>query len=145
MESFTNGIPDGWSTTTPQAVSPVTAFGRVHSGNSAVNLRNGAVLTQEITGIDPGCFYEFSFFARANGCKVGVIAVISFITANGTVPAGMIIVRQKDLPKKKRNFGFYKVFTVQAPENATGARIEFNVSAMCRQSLDLDNVSFGSV
>jgi len=144
METFTNNVPTGWTTTTPAAVSPVSQQGRVHSGNFAVNLADGANLSQRINGITPGCFYEFSFFARGEGAQVGLVAQVIFETPGGDVVDGTITVRQQDITNDNRDFAFYRLITTAAPPNATSARIVFTVSANGGQSLDLDDVSFST-
>jgi hypothetical protein len=144
MESFTGTVPTGWASSTPTLVSKVTAQGRVHSGNSAVNLKNTAVLTQTINDINPGCFYEFSFFAHGKGTRVGFSATVNFLTPGGDVLGATINVRQRDVPTGRRIFAFYRVLTIEAPANATGARVDFSVTANGKQSLDLDDVSFRS-
>lgn len=142
MESFTDGVPTGWFTTTPNDVSQVTQQGRVHSGNSAVNLADGANLSQ-IVPINGGCFYELSFFAHGEGAQVGFTATVNFITPPSTETLGLqITVNQQDVPDSDREFEFYRGITTQAPANATLAIIEFTVNADGGQSLDLDDVSF---
>ncbi len=142
MELFTGNIPTGWTSTTPTEIGEMNAPGRVHTGEASVNIGNGDVLTQEISGINPGCMYEFSFFARGEGLQVGVIAIVNFLTPGGDVLGAIINVRQEDLPTDNRNFSYYRVFTTPAPINVTGVRIDFNVTAESEQSLDLDDVSF---
>ncbi len=144
MEDFTDDLPDKWTSITPSAISQEDAQGRVHSGDSSVNIKDGGVLTQVITEINPECFYEFSFFARGEGEQVGLTATINFLTPEGDVLGGIITIRQQDIPTDNRNFAYYKIVTAQAPEDATGARIDFVVTANGQQSLDLDDVSFAA-
>lgn len=144
MELFTENIPTGWSSSTPAAIAQETAQGRVHSGASAVAISNDGILTQEILGINPGCFYEFSFFARGEGAQVGFTATVTFHTPGGDVPGAAITVRQQDVPNDNRNFSYYRVFTGAAPAGATSATIRFTVTAQGQQSLDLDDVSFAT-
>lgn len=146
MEAFTGTVPTKWTSTTPTLISPVTQQGRVHSGNSSVNLKDTAVLTQTISTISPGCFYEFSFFAHGEGAQVAFTATINFITSSGDVLGGSITVRQQDVPNSNRDFGYYRIITtIAAPNNAIGARIDFTVTAgQGQQSLDIDDVSFGT-
>jgi hypothetical protein len=142
MEVFTGTVPTGWTANNPALVSPVTAQGRVHSGNSAVNLEDEAILSQRITGINPGCFYEFSFFARGEGANVSLTATVTFTTPTGNVPGGTIFVRDQDIINSNRSFAYYRIITSAAPPNVTGAIISFDVEAQGEQSLDLDDVSF---
>lgn len=142
---FTANIPTGWTTITSVKISQVTQQGRVHSGNSAVNLKDGAILTKTVTGIHVGCFYEFSFFAHGEGAKVGLTATVNFLTPGGDVLGASITIMQQDMPNSDREFGYYRVITtIAAPAGVTGARIDFLVSADGGQSMDLDDVSFGT-
>jgi hypothetical protein len=144
MEAFTGNIPTGWTSATPDEISRVTAQGRVHSGTSAVNMEDGGILTQNITGIQPQCYYEFSFFAHAEGARVGLTATVNFLTPGGDVVGGSITVRERDMPNANREFGYYRLYTTAAPADVTGARIDFSVIAGGRQSADIDDVSFGT-
>lgn len=144
MESFTDDIPTGWTSITPTKISKVTQQGRVHSGSSAVNLEDGAILTKTITGITANCFYAFSFFARGEGAQVGLTATVNFLTPSGDVLGGSVTVRQQDMTNDNRDFAYYRVITIAAPTGVTGARIDFLVSANGEQSMDLDDVSFGT-
>ncbi|HEX2986230.1 MAG TPA: hypothetical protein VHO71_05375 [Caproiciproducens sp.] len=145
MESFTiNGVPTDWNTTTPGAVSEQTALGRVHSGNSSVNLTNGAVLSQVIPDINPGCFYELSFFVNAQGGNVGFTATVYFVTPAGLVTGASVTVRQGDLENASNTFAYFEVFTDRVPDDATAAIVQFNVVAEGGQSINLDDVSFSS-
>ncbi|HBR03550.1 MAG TPA: hypothetical protein DD738_13180, partial [Ruminiclostridium sp.] len=144
MEEFTGTVPTGWTSSTPTLISQATAQGRVHTGLSAVSLENGATLTQTITPINPECFYEFSFFAKGEGSQVGFVATVYFLTPGGDVLGAMITAREQDVPDSNRNFSYYRALTSAAPNDATGVRIDFTVTAQGGQSLDLDNVSFGS-
>lgn len=142
MESFTGGIPTDWTTSTPTKVSQVTAQGRVHSGESSVNLTDGATLFQ-VVPVNEGCFYEFSFFAHGEGAQVGVIATVTFVVPPSTQTLGLqISVRQQDMPNSNRDFGYYRGHTIQAPAGAMTAIINFAVTANGEQSMDLDDISF---
>lgn len=141
MEAFTAGIPDGWNTTTPDLVAPVTLQGRVHSGNSAVNLAGGAALTQTVSSVQERCFYDFSFFAHAEGAQVGVVATVTFITPPGKIIGALITVNQEDIPNGGSEFSYYRIITAAAPMNVTSAIITFLVAAPSKQSLDIDDVS----
>lgn len=139
MEAFTTTIPNGWTVNTATLVSKETQQGRVHSGQSSVNLKNGAALKQEIP-ITGGCFYRLAFFARGEGAKVGLTARLVF--HNGADTTGLVItVRQQDLTNDNRDFAYFQGISSQAPANATSVRIEFSVTAEGGQSLDLDDVS----
>jgi hypothetical protein len=143
MELFTGDIPTNWTTTTPSFISKTTQQGRVHSGNSSVNLKNLAFLSQTITNINPGCFYEFSFFAHGEGAEVGFTATVIFVTSTGTIRDGAsITVRQQDIPNRDRAFAYYRTVTAAAPTNVASAIISFSVTANGGQSLDIDDVSF---
>lgn len=143
MEDFTGDIPDDWTTTTPTLVSQTTAAGTVHSGSSAVVLEDTATLTQTIDDITEGCFYQFSFFANAQGGLVGITATVNFVTDGGDVLAASIEIRQGDLVTSSNGFAFFTVYTIEAPAGVTGARIDFLVTADGEQSATIDDVSFG--
>ncbi len=143
MELFTGTVPTGWTANDAALVSQTTAQGTVHSGNSAVELQDGAVLSQVITPITAGCFYEFSFFAQGVGAQVGFTATVTYTTAGADVPGGTVTVRQQDLITSNRDFAYYEIITAAAPADVTGARIDFTVTAEGEQSLVLDDVSFG--
>ncbi len=142
MELFTDDIPNGWITTTPDDISEITLQGRVHSGNSSVNLTDGADLSQTIP-ISEGCFYELSFFAHGEGAQVGLEATVTFLILTDTEVLGLQInVNPQDSSNSNRTFGFYRGITIQAPIGTVGAEIKFAVTAEGNQSLDLDDVSF---
>ena len=116
--------------------------GRVHSGNYSVDLKDGANLRQNVS-ITGGCYFEFSFFAHGEGAQVQLTAKVTFTNQQGLNVSGLsIVVNSQDIPNSNRDFGYYRGITVQAPANATNARIEFQVTAGGGQSLDLDDVSF---
>lgn len=142
MEEFKDNIPVGWSTNTPALIAKVSQDGRVHSGNNAVNLKDKAVLYQDIK-LCESCTFEFSFFAHGEGAQVKLIATVTFIDAENTMVEGLKIqVNQQDIPNSNREFGYYRGITIKAPMGTTQARIEFRVEANGNQSLDIDDVSF---
>lgn len=142
MELFTVNIPTGWITTTPHDISQVTQQGRVHSGNSSVNLSDGARLGQ-IVSINPGCFYELSFFAHGVGSQVELEATVTFKTPQGDDTPGLqIAVMPNNIPDNDREFAFYRGITVKAPAGSTTAEVFFTTKAGDEQSLDLDDISF---
>ena len=123
-------------------VSQVGQQGRVHSGNLAANLVNGAVLYQDIA-VDAGCYHRFSFFARGEGSKVSVTAKVIYLNAQDQPTQGLLIqVRQQDMTNSNRDFAYYQGITIAAPAGTVKARIEFDVSTDGGQSMDLDDVSF---
>lgn len=141
METFTDDIPNGWTTTTPALIERVTAQGRVHTGLSAVNLSDGGILEQNIP-ITGGCYYDFSFFTRGEGSQVGVIATLRFTNNQGLNELGAeITIRQQDMPTGNREYGYFRRVSSQAPVNATNATIRFEVISTGGQSVDLDDVS----
>lgn len=143
MELFTGTIPTSWIANNSTLVSQITTLGTVHSGSSAVNLSDGAVLTQTVAPITKGCFYELSFFAQGNGDLVGLTATLTFITTGTDVAGGLVTIRQGDLINTLRGFSYFKIFSTAAPTNVIGARVDFSVTADTNQSLYLDDVSFG--
>lgn len=141
MEAFTGSVPTGWTMNNASLSSKVTQQGRVHSGSSAVNLENGAVLTQDIA-ITGGCFYGLSFFARGEGAQVGLTATLTFYNEEEEATPGLTItVRQQDIPTDNRNYVYYRSVSVAAPGDAVTLRVQFRVTANGGQSLDLDDVS----
>ncbi len=141
METFTGNVPTGWKANNASLTSKVTQQGRVHSGSSAVNLKDGAILTQDIA-ITGGCFYGLSFFARGEGAQVGLTATLTFYNEeNEATPGLTITVRQQDLPTDNRNYAYYRGISEAAPEDAVTLRVQFSVTANGDQSLDLDDVS----
>lgn len=142
METFNDCIPTGWTANDEELVEPVTQQGRVHSGNWAVNLADGAVFYQDIA-VEAGCFHQLSFFARGEGSQVGVEArVIYYNAQNQPTQALLILVRQQDMVNSNRVFAHYQGITTAAPVGAVRARIEFAVTADGGQGMDLDDVSF---
>ena len=137
-------VPDSWTSITPTLVFQETASGAVHSGNSAVRLRDTAVLTQIIAGINAGCYYEFSFFAQGSSAQVGFTATVYFEVPGPDVLGGTITVRKNDIVNSSNSFAFFRIFTTQAPVGVTAARIDFVIDANAStQSLIVDDVSFG--
>ena len=141
MEEFSTNIPTDWTTTTPSGISQVTAAGRVHSGDSSVNLTNGANLSQTVH-VNAGCFYELSFFAHSEGALVGVTATVTFLSPQGDQVGLEITAKSGYIPNANRDFAYYRGITTAAPAGETSARITFVVTATGGQSLDLDDVSF---
>lgn len=142
MEAFTDAVPTSWTANNKNLVSQVGQQGRVHSGNLAANLVNGAVLYQDIA-VDAGCYHRFSFFARGEGSKVSVTAKVIYLNAQDQPTQGLLIqVRQQDMTNSNRDFAYYQGITIAAPAGTVKARIEFDVSTDGGQSMDLDDVSF---
>ena len=142
MEAFTDTVPTSWTANNKNLVSQVGQQGRVHSGNMAANLVNGAVLYQDIA-VDAGCYHRFSFFARGEGSKVSVTAKVIYLNAQDQPTQGLLIqVRQQDMTNSNRDFAYYQGITIAAPAGTVKARIEFDVSTDGGQSMDLDDVSF---
>ena len=142
MELFTGNVPTGWTANNNSLVSKSNQQGRVHSGNFAVNLKNGAILYQDIA-VEGGCFHQLSFFARGEGSQVGITAQVIFLNAQNQPTQGLVIqINQQDLVNSNRIFAFFQGITIAAPADAVKARIEFTVSANGGQSADIDDVSF---
>ena len=143
METFTGQIPTGWLANHSDLISKVTLQGRVHSGNYAVNLKNTAMLSQEIS-IQPSCFYQLSFFARGEGSEVGLVAKVFYLNAQSQSTEALTIqVRQQDIVNSNRSFAYYRgITTVPAPMDTVKVRIEFSAITNGNQSLDIDDVSF---
>jgi len=142
MELYTNNVPTGWTTPTPNAIQPVSAQGRVHTEMYAVNLSDGGILEQNIA-IEGGCYYDFSFFARGDGAQVGLTATVYFTNPQGLDVVGTrITVQPQNLSNDNREFAYYRRITTAAPENATTAIIRFEAETTGSQSIDIDDVSF---
>ena len=136
MESFTKNIPDDWTTTTPNKISKTD---NPHTGNSAVNLADGAILNQTIP-IAASNYYEFSFHARGNGAQTGLTANVFFVNGQGqSTPAATIQINQSDIPNAE--FEYYRRVTSLAPANTVSARITFTAVANGSQTLTIDDVS----
>ena len=145
MEEVIDNKPTGWLFTNPDNITSENSQGRVHSGNWSVNIGDNSTLSQVINNIEPGCFYELSFFARGEGAQVSLNANVIFITNSGDILGGNIIVRDQDITNSNRDFAYYRLVTQEAPNGTTGIRIEFTVNANGNQSLDLDDVSLTSL
>ena len=141
MEDVTDTQPNDWIFTNPDGITSEDAQGRVHSGNFSVNIEGDSAIAQTVTIDGGGCFYVLSFFARGEGDQVGFTANITFETPTGPVVGGTITVRQQDLTTSSGDFAFFQLITTEAPDNATGITVSFEVDASGGQSLDLDDVS----
>ena len=145
IENVIDDKPTGWLFANPDSIISEESQGRVHSGNWSVNIGDDSTLSQVINNIESGCFYELSFFARAEGAQVSLNANVIFITNSGDILGGNIMVRDQDMTNSNRDFAYYRLITSQAPAGTTGIRIEFIVNANGNQSLDLDDVSLTSL
>ncbi len=142
METFTDEVPSGWTAVDKRLVSKVGQQGRVHSGDWAVHLEDGAILRQDVDA-EAGCFHQLSFFARGEGSQVGVTARVIYLNAQNQPTQGLLIrVRKQDMVNSNRVFAHYQGITIAAPVGTVKARIEFSVSADGGQGMDLDDVSF---
>ena len=145
MEEVIDDKPTGWLFSNPDNITSENSQGRVHSGNWSVNIVDDSTLSQVINNIEPGCFYQLSFFARAEGAQVVLNANVIFITNSGDLLGGNIMVRSQDMTNSNRDFAYYRLITSEAPVGTTGIRIEFIVNANGNQSLDLDDISLTSL
>ena len=145
METVVDDKPTGWLFSNPDNITSENSQGRVHSGNWSVNIVDDSTLSQVINNIEPGCFYELSFFARGEGAQVSLNANVIFLTNSGDVLGGNLMVRAQDMTNSNRDFAYYRLITSQAPVGTTGIRIEFIVNVNGNQSLDLDDVSLMSL
>ena len=145
MEIVIDDKPTGWLFSNPDNITSENRQGRVHSGNWSVNITDDSTLSQVINNIEPGCFYELSFFARGEGAQVSLNANVIFITNSGDVLGGNLMVRSQDMTNSNRDFAYYRLITSEAPVGTTGVRIEFIIDANDNQSLDLDDVSLTSL
>ena len=145
MEIVIDDKPTRWLFSNPDNITSENSQGRVHSGNWSINITDDSTLSQVINNIEPGCFYELSFFARGEGAQVSLNANVIFITNSGDVLGGNLMVRSQDMTNSNRDFAYYRLITSEAPVGTTGIRIEFIVNANGNQSLDLDDVSLTSL
>lgn len=140
MESFDKTVPIQWYTAAPSLISRTTDDGEVHTGDSAVKLKNGAVLTQRIALTDGGC-HILSFFALASGTRTGVTAKLDFLDGKGNRIAGTVVrAAPKKLPAKPHHFGMYQGVGV-APETAVFAEVCFTAETGADEYLILDDIS----
>ncbi len=143
FEEFECGVPEGWKTLSPCAVSQVTAPGRVHSGNSCVGLSDCAKLRQIIKReIEANHCYQLSCFAQLQGTNAGFAVEVTFLKRHEEIAGGCILVRGQDIPNCQRQFGFYTLITSRAPRGVTGVIIEFSVNTTGCQCVCFDDVSF---
>ena len=141
METIANNFPTGWLTTTPNLINIVTQQGRVHSGNNAVNLENGAILEPNIP-INGSCYYDFSFFAHGEGSQANLIATLIFANTTGLeVIGGQITINSQDMPNSNRSFRYYRTISTLTTANATNILIRFVINTQGSQSIDIDDVS----
>lgn len=133
-------FPDDWTVNDPDLVGQNTAAGGVHSGESSVNLGNGAVLTQEVS-ITGGQYYAFSFFAHGEGQNTALTATVTFLEGTLETLGLTITAGEGSLPTTAGVFSYLRGITLQAPAGATTARIEFSVTANGQQTVDVDDVS----
>ena len=142
MEEFNKTVPVGWNMNNADLSDVEERPSRVHSGYSAVALKNGAVLTQTVH-VTGGCFYELSFFAKGACAGVQLEATVTFLDAADTMETALkILVREQDLPNCCNGYTYYRGLTSKAPENAKQARITFKIAAEECASALLDDVSF---
>jgi hypothetical protein len=143
METFTENMPDGWQSTTPELVSQTTQRSQVHTGDYAVSLFDMAQLYQVVPASE-GCYYELSFFARGTGDNVVLDVEVNFIDQSGDQHNGLLIpIRMHDIPYEESEFAYYRKMTVKAPSGTTSAQILFkNMSIDTEQYIYLDDVSF---
>ena len=142
MEEFSKTVPVGWNMNDADLSDAEERQGRVHSGYSAVALKNGAVLTQTVH-VTGGCFYELSFFAKGACAGVQLEATVTFLDASDTAETALrILVREQELPNCCSCYAYYRGLTTKAPENAKQARITFKIEAEECSSALLDDISF---
>jgi len=128
MEAFSCNIPVGWTTHTPECILHETDLRCVHSGHSSVKLLPGASLIQEVNLNKNFNFYDFSFFAKAEGPNVCFTATVTFVSGKGHHhKEGAKIVVHKRRLHDQEVFDYYREITLSAPEDATSAIIKFHV------------------
>ena len=138
MEAFTAGVPNNWAVEDPSTISQVQQPNRVHSGTSAVNLQNGAVLAQ-IAPAKPGRSYDLSFFTRGEGCIAGMDATVQFINDSGVRTPGLTLSLGKE--SVPYGYNYYRGITIPSPSDTLWAEVAFSAHTERGHSLDLDDVS----
>lgn len=136
----TDAAIDGWTANDDTLVTQVTETQRIHSGSGAVNLANGAVLTQEVA-ITGGQYYAFSFFARGEGQNAALTATVTFLEGTTETIGLTITLESGSLPIAAGVFSYQRGITAQAPAAATTARIALAVSGGEGATADVDDVS----
>lgn len=122
MELFSNHIPTGWTTTTPDKICKVDFPYLVHSGNYSVAIKDDATLSQIVTDVVPKCCYEFSLFAKIFDEYYEMTATVTFLTPCGEIVGGTIYVNRISLCNY--DFNNFRILTIPAPCCTTAARID---------------------
>ncbi|HWQ41352.1 MAG TPA: collagen-like protein [Desulfosporosinus sp.] len=138
METFTDGVPNGWSTTTPGLVAQNTDGGTIYSGDSTVSIAAGGTLSQTVLVL-PGLFYTLGFNAMSFG-SAGFTATVTFNP--GAIPGAAIAILNGN--SSVSAYSYYSVITSAAPISAVSATITFTVDAAASSPLLVDAVSFGT-
>ncbi|MCL2109824.1 MAG: hypothetical protein FWH20_10825 [Oscillospiraceae bacterium] len=119
----------------------------VLSGGASVGIKNASIYqTVDIRG---DCLFEFSFSARSNTPIAKLVAIVSYIHADGTEwQANYVFIEAGSLPISPRVFNFYKRTLHRSPPDAVQAKIEFRAETS-PPSLGLyifvDDVSFRGI
>ncbi|MDB8564224.1 hypothetical protein GMB70_05555 [Turicibacter sanguinis] len=139
FESFTAAeVPTDW-TVTGTTASQISQ-GRVHSGQSAVRLSGNTTLTQTVdVSDDSRCYYEFSFFANAQGTGGPLTATVTFLPSN--VVGLTIPIRSGDLPTGESIFSYYRGITSQAPAGTEQIEVRFIYGNAGIEAVNIDDVS----
>lgn len=139
FESFTVAdIPDGWTIT--GTVERQTNTGQVHSGTSSLRLSGGSTVAQTVDVSDNSRrYYEFSFFANANGTGGPLTATVTFLPSCQT---GLTIaIRSLDLPTGNGDFTYYRGITSQAPAGTNQVQVRFTYGTPGNDIVNIDDVS----
>lgn len=115
-----DGLPKGWGTNNTDKITSTNVTTEVHSGDRAVLIDEGGMLTQTIRGVSPGCCYVFSFFAKAYGEEqndpAGFVASVYFITKRGFVLGAESFINSGSISYGQyRPFSYYRDITIKAP------------------------------
>lgn len=135
MELFSNHIPTGWTSNTPDEIYKMDLPYFVHSGNYCVGIKDSATLSQIVTDIVPKCCYEFSLFALTIIEPLGMKATVTFITPWGEVVGGTIYVNPYSICNY---YYYYRIFTTPAPCCTTAIRID--ISAIPYEEESSENI-----
>ena len=122
MELFSNQIPTGWITTTPDKIYKMDFLYFVHSGNYSVAIMEDATLSQIVTDVVPKCCYEFSLFAKVFGYPFGMTATVTFLTPCCEIVGGTIHAQSFSIIDYA--FSNLRILTIPAPCCTTAARID---------------------
>lgn len=129
FETFIWTIPEGWDSPQPNLISQTFLPGEVHSGERSVRIEALGSITQLIQDVNPGCYYNFGFFAKSDGTVTGFMGTLDFVTTTGDVLGAESFLSAGLLLENTDGFEYFYKVTVQAPANVTGIRVTLEAAA----------------